>query len=179
MEKLKKTGLMIVVVLLLGYVFIDYFRSESQKIDLNKDMEVGLNIDNKAPDFEVTTLDGDVVKLSDYYGETIMLNFWASWCPPCRAEMPDMEKFHQDTEIKILAINMIESEKSSEDVDAFIEEFGLTFEVLLDHNNKGVGLYQVISIPTTYFINKEGVISYKSEGPMNYERMVHEYSIIK
>src|SRR5690625_6514126 len=84
----------------------DYLIEEESSIPLaepeeqedGEDQETGLEAGDIAPDFELETLEGETVKLSDYRGERIMLNFWATWCPPCRAEMPDMQKFHEDTE---------------------------------------------------------------------------------
>src|SRR5690625_1953509 len=67
------------------------------------DAEFGLERGNLAPDFELETLDGETAKLSDFRGKPVLLNFWATWCPPCRAEMPDMQKFYEDKDVVILA----------------------------------------------------------------------------
>ena len=68
---------------------------ENNAVEVEESDEIGTKKGELAPDFELTTLDGEQVKLSDYKGERVMLNFWATWCPPCRAEMPDMEKFNR------------------------------------------------------------------------------------
>src|SRR5699024_1124883 len=68
--------------------------------------QIGLELGNLAPDFALNTLDGEEIVLSNYRGSTVMLNFWTTWCPPCRAEMPDMQKFYQNTEVEVLAVNL-------------------------------------------------------------------------
>ncbi len=135
---------------------------------------VGIQKGNLAPDFELKTLDGDSMKLSDYRGKRIILNMWATWCPPCRAEMPDIQDFYeanQDKGIIILGVNLTSSEKQPENIAKFIDEFGLTFPVVLDEKNSVADRYQVVSIPTTYMIDSRGVIQQKIIGPMNKEMM--------
>src|SRR5699024_6220346 len=87
-----------------------------------EDVQVGLEKGKRAPDFELETLEGGTVKLSDYRGKRVMLNFWASWCGPCRAEMPDMQTFHEDTEIVILAVNLTDTESSEKNIPNFVDE---------------------------------------------------------
>jgi len=135
---------------------------------------VGIQKGNLAPDFELKTLDGESMKLSDYRGKRIILNMWATWCPPCRAEMPDMQDFYeanQDKGIIILGVNLTSSEKQPENIAKFIDEFGLTFPVVLDEKNSVADRYQVVSIPTSYMIDSRGVIQQKIIGPMNKEMM--------
>lgn len=141
--------------------------------------KVGLEVGNIAPDFELTTLNGDTVKLSDYRGQRVMVNFWATWCPPCRAEMPDMEKFHQNKDITILAINLTETESTRSDVTEFIEKFELTFPVLMDETVKVANQYQIQPIPSSFMIDSNGTIQYKALGAMNYELMVQEFEKMK
>lgn len=133
---------------------------------------VGLEIGNTAPDFKLATLDGGEAALSDYLGSPVMLNFWATWCPPCRAEMPDMEKFYQDTEVEVLAINLLEAERTIDDVDQFVDEYELTFPILLDEFIEVAMTYEIQPIPTTFMIDSEGIIQFKSIGPLTYDQMV-------
>ncbi|WP_028784519.1 peroxiredoxin family protein [Thalassobacillus devorans] len=137
--------------------------------------EVGLEKGQKAPDFELKTMEGETVKLSDYRGKKVMLNFWATWCPPCRAEMPDMQKFYENKDIEILAINLTQTESSRDDVGKFVEEFGLTFPILMDENAAVANQYQIKPIPTSYFIDSEGYIQYVALGAMNYDLMLQQY----
>ncbi|WP_163580402.1 redoxin domain-containing protein [Gracilibacillus saliphilus] len=154
-------------------------------IDMVTDNEVteadniGLEIGNIAPDFEMETLDGETVKLSDYRGEPVMLNFWATWCPPCRSEMPDMQRFYQDTDMNILAINLTDTEANFEDVGQFVEEYDLTFTIPLDQGNIVGDRYQIRPIPTTYMLDSNGIIQFNVFGPLNYDQMMLEYNKLK
>ncbi|MCK1993659.1 TlpA family protein disulfide reductase [Peribacillus muralis] len=122
----------------------------------------GLKIGAKAPNFSLKTLDGKQVELADYRGKKVMLNFWATWCPPCKKEMPDMEKYAQQAgdDVVVLAVNI----DPENDVQAFVQENGITFTIPLDSNsakNPVNERYKVLSIPTTYFIDKQGKITNK------------------
>lgn len=101
-----------------------------------------------------------------------MLNFWATWCPPCRAEMPDMEKFHQDTDVEILAVNLTETEPHPNQVQQFADEYGLTFPILLDEKVEVATIYAIQPVPTSFMIDSEGIIQFKSIGPLTYDQMV-------
>lgn len=142
----------------------------------------GLKVGQAAPDFKLQTLDGDEVSLSDLLGEKVILNFWATWCPPCREEMPEMEKFHQEfgEEVHVLAVNTTGSETKKDAVPEFVREGGYTFPILLDKDLQVTNDYQAISIPTTYFIGTDGVIQQKRKvGPMTYEFMVEMKNALK
>ena len=140
---------------------------------------IGLQVGNMAPDFELTTLDGEDIKLSELRGQRVMVNFWATWCPPCRAEMPDMQKFHESKDIVILAVNLVGTESSKENVVKFIEEFKITFPILLDADMEVSNLYRIQPIPTSYMIDSSGRIQYKAFGALNYELMVQEFENMK
>lgn len=143
-------------------------------VDENIDLESGLEINDEAPDFELTSLTGETVKLSDYKGKMVMLNFWASWCPPCRVEMPHMETYYQEYKdgenIEILAVNMTTLERGSkEKVGEFVDKHGLTFPILMDEEGDVKDLYKVMVYPTTYIINPEGIITDKVMIPLDVE----------
>src|SRR5690625_7728587 len=106
---MKRWIIVVVIVGLVGWAVYDF---ASNQMAVEEDPEVGLEKGNLAPDFELETVEGETVSLSDFRGEKVLLNFWATWCPPCRAEMPDMQKFHENHEIGvILAVNLTETEK--------------------------------------------------------------------
>ncbi len=111
-----------------------------------------------APDFSLKTTDNNVVKLSDYRGKVVFLNFWATWCPPCKMELPSMEKLSQslkDQPFVILAVNVDESDPDN--VRLFAHSMGLNFTVLIDDGSVSEK-YRVNSIPTTFIIKKDGII---------------------
>ena len=114
-----------------------------------------------APDFTLDTLDGNKVTLSDLRGKIIVVNFWATWCPPCRAETPALEKSYEqykDSGVLILGVDLT-SQDSLSDVQAFIQEFSLTYPILLDRDGSiSNTLYQIKGLPSTFFINREGII---------------------
>ncbi|MDP4084609.1 MAG: TlpA disulfide reductase family protein [Bacillota bacterium] len=129
----------------------------------------GLKIGAKAPDFELTTLTGETVKLSDLKGKKVMLNFWATWCPPCKAEMPEMEKFYKqkDPNLVLIAVNI----DPENDVKGFAAKDGITFPILLDKDGSVNKTYQILAIPTTYFIDQKGIIQNKYTGGMTLDMM--------
>lgn len=149
---------------------------EEEEVDTVVDSDVeGLNKGQMAPDFELTTLDGETVKLSDFRGKRVMLNFWATWCPPCRAEMPDMQRFHEDKDVVILAVNLRETETNTQKVQDFIDERDLTFQILLDEKTAVANRYQIQPIPSSFMIDSDGRIQNKAFGALNYDLMVQEF----
>lgn len=141
--------------------------------------EIGIEMGNIAPDFEITTLEGEKVKLSDYRGKPVMLNFWATWCPPCRQEMPDMEQLHQENEIVVLGINLLDTEINENSVQKFVDQFGLTFDIGLDGDGAVALEYRINPIPTTFMIDADGIIQHKSYGAMDYDTMMKHLEQIK
>lgn len=135
---------------------------------------IGLEEGNAAPDFDLETLEGGDVSLSDYRGERVLLNFWATWCPPCRAEMPDLEKFNQNNDVTILAVNLTQTEDDLETIEDFIDEYDATFPILLDEDVEVAGLYGIQPIPTSYMIDSDGIIRKKVFGALQYDMMVSE-----
>ncbi len=108
-------------------------------------------------DFTATTLEGKTVKLSDYKGKVVFLNFWATWCPPCRAEMPTIEKLWKKlSSNKDFVWLAVDAQEKPDVVKAFIQKTGYTFPILLDTTGQGDAEYGVQAIPTTYVIDKTG-----------------------
>jgi len=118
----------------------------------------GTQIGNLAPDFQLSGLDGQTISLSDFRGKPVLINFWASWCNPCRAEMPFLQRMHEEWADKGLVILAGDIGESPSRVNKFVESFGLSFLVLLDARQEVAREYNIRSIPTTFFIDKNGKI---------------------
>lgn len=119
-----------------------------------------------ASDFELMNMDEEKKKLSDFRGKVVLLNFWATWCPPCIREMPSMERLHQQIDaedFKVIAVNQMES---ADDVFAFTGQLEVdpTFEILFDTSSKVSQAYAVRGLPTTYLIDKQGKVRYRAVG---------------
>jgi len=154
------------------------FADEQRGVDLvDVTAEEGLVKGDMAPDFELTTLDGEKVQLSDLKGKKIIVNFWATWCPPCKAEMPHMQNYYEDfakdENVEILAVNLTSGDKV-ESVQNFVEDYGLTFPIPMDVEGKVGKTYQAITIPTSYMIDTQGRIQNKIVGPMD-ENMMKDF----
>lgn len=168
---LKKIIASVALLSLITVAIVQAMDNESKEND-EKDALGGLKIGAKAPNFSLKTLDGKQVELSDYEGKKVMLNFWATWCPPCKKEMPDMEKYTQQAgdDVVVLAVNI----DPENDVQAFVEDNGITFTIPLDSQsakNPVNERYKILSIPTTYFIDKEGIIRNKVISAMTLKDM--------
>lgn len=113
-----------------------------------------------SPDFTLTTLDGETVTLSGLRGRVVLLNIWASWCPPCRAEMPAMQRVWEEYQARGLVVLAVNStiQDTPADAQTFVSENGLTFPVLLDTGGEVTRLYRVSSLPTSFFIGADGTI---------------------
>lgn len=140
------------------------------------DAELGnVQVGEVAPDFGLADLEGTGMKLSDFEGRPVIINFWASWCAPCRIEMPELQdtyNAYQDEGLVILAVNREEDPQTVEGY--FVDEMGLTFTPLLDQTGAVGELYGVFNMPTTYFVNGAGEVTAVHRGPMNRE-LIEEY----
>ena len=174
-----KNAILITIILgMLGWAVYEYVNSSNEDSTVEEGTEsdeVGILKGQIAPDFELLTLEGEKVRLSDYRGQRVMLNFWATWCPPCRAEMPDMQNFQEDKNVKVLAVNLLEKESNQDNVQAFIDELGLTMTVPLDEESVVSNQYQIMAYPTTFMIDSSGRIQFTAKGALNYDMMVQEF----
>ncbi|QTD41202.1 redoxin domain-containing protein [Sporosarcina sp. Te-1] len=148
----------------------------ADNVAVAEDGDTGLGQGDIAPDFHLETSDGTVIKLSELKGKKVILNFWASWCPPCKAEMPHMENYYknfsEDDNVEIVAVNLTSAEKLGlKGVEDFIDSYGLTFPIPLDKEGEVSEQYQVYYMPTTFMIQTDGTIAQKIVGPMD-ENMI-------
>lgn len=136
--------------------------------------KIGVREGNLAPDFTLDTLDGKTMRLSALRGKTVIVNLWATWCPPCRAEIPDMVAFYEEARknnVEILAVNLTETESSVPNVRRFAEGMKMQFPILLDKKSKVADIYEATVIPTSFIIDEDGVIRKVVTGPMNQKTM--------
>jgi len=156
----RKTWLLVSISLLVagaGWIFASRLDSSSVTPDHPSAPQKGF----LAPDFTLKAMDGDPITLSSLRGKVVLVNFWASWCPPCQQEIPAMEKIYRQYENKgfvILAVNSTLQDTLA-DVADLLNDKEVSFPVLLDNDGKVTDKYQIQSLPTSFFINQEGMIS--------------------
>jgi len=119
-----------------------------------------------APDFVGKTTQGKTIKLSDYIGKVVLIDFWASWCPPCREEMPELIKFyklHNDPKFELIAVNI---DKESDNMQHFLDNLFPKpgFPIIVDNNQQIPSLFKIEAMPTTIFIDKKGKIRFRHDG---------------
>lgn len=177
----KMFGLLIVAVLI-GVMVIGIVKdniednTEFDDVALGSEVDFlatkeGLALGEVAPNFELKTLEGETAKLSDYRGKKVILNFWATWCPPCRAEMPHMQKYYEkqakEDNVEILAVNLTTVDHGMEKITSFVSEYELSFPILLDSGGEMGAVYQAVTIPTSYILDAKGRVQSKFVGPMD------------
>lgn len=124
-----------------------------------------------APDFVLASLDGSDVKLSDFAGRPVFVNFWATWCVPCRKEMPEIiaaSERYADRNLAVIAVNVQEPRDAAA---GFAKDFGMTFPTVLDPRGQVAAAYRVTGLPTSYFIDRDGVIRGVWFGPLDADEM--------
>jgi len=128
-------------------------------------LEVGINAGEIAPDFTGTTLDGEIIRLSDFRGKIVLVNGFASWCGPCLIETPHLVDVYnaEGGEVVIIGLNLEEDEAQ---VAGYRDEFDVPYPLVLNEDGKLTELYRPIGLPTSWFIDPEGVIRYVHAGPM-------------
>jgi len=139
------------------------------------------DIGDTPPDFKLQTLDGDYIILSELKGKVVIINFWGTWCPPCREEAPDIERFYREYKqrgLEILGINI--DAGSKDEIKSFKKEFDITFPVLLDPDSKVGKLYGITGVPETIVLDKQGKIGLlRIIGPFDWNSSVFRMQIEK
>ena len=174
-----KLALCIILLITFGVSALYFFDTSS----LAKSIKQGAGLDElygdmgviKVPDVKVAVeiklkdVNGNEVRLSDFRGKIVFLNFWTTWCPTCRIEMPSMEKLHQKFKDKDFAMVAIDLQESASQVKAFFKEYKLTFTALLDSTGEVGTRFRINSIPTTLILDQKGQIIAKAVGPREWD----------
>ncbi len=126
-----------------------------------------VEVGDQAPNFSLQQMDGKQVKLSDLRGKGVVLNFWGSWCVPCKTEMPELEKQYQQNKDKGVVFVGVNIGESPITVKQFVDQVGVTFPIWLDQQREITRLYNIGPIPTTFFIDKDGVVKDEFIGQMS------------
>lgn len=159
----------LVIMMILGFMFILGGCTLNQNTGQNgpnnsgpiktqvPDNKSGNKLGDKATEFTLNDLSGNKVSLSDYKGKKVLLNFWASWCPPCKLEMPLIQKFsaQENSGYTILTVNLGESKDV---VEKFLKNNGYTFHTIIDESQEVSDIYMIANIPTSFFIDENGII---------------------
>lgn len=124
-----------------------------------------------APDFKLNTLDGTEVTLANYKGEVVVVNFWATWCPPCRAEMPGIQAVYDAYKNEGLVVLAVNAQEDQATIQAFVMETGFTFPILPDPYGQAIREYGVRSFPATFVIDREGRIDTIHQGQITPEEL--------
>ena len=183
---MKKNIGIIIVLALVVTMLGTYIKKEIEKSNVISEQakgyevalgeEVGLKKDQLAPNFTLFNLEGQDVTLSELRGKRVVLNFWATWCPPCEAEMPHMqryyEKYAKEDNVEIVGVNLMYSNgEKVERVEQFVENFDITFPILYEIDESVASQYEIITIPSTYMIDTEGRIQKQIIGPLDLETL--------
>jgi peroxiredoxin len=160
--------------IILGAVALAYlFWSQAGASDLpgGYASAVPVAVNYPAPRLELKDIDGNPVSLADYAGQVVLVNNWAFWCPPCRAELPILERYYQDHRAAGFTIIGIESGGSAETVGQYIEGFDLTYPIWLDRRIKAVAAFGNRNLPNSYVIDGDGQVRLAWTGPISQEML--------
>jgi thiol-disulfide isomerase/thioredoxin len=168
----RRVSLGLLAVVLIGILVIQGCTPSSQSITNNgQEATAGMNVGEPVPNFTLVDLEGNQISLGDFRGKTVFVNFWTTWCPPCRAEMPEIEAIHQeykDKDVVVIGIAIMEPEDV---VRQYVEQGSYSWTFVLDDSGKVASDYRVTVIPTSFFIDQAGIIQAANIGGMAKQAM--------
>lgn len=173
MNKTKRLWMRVAILcVLLGALIFAVYSSFAKD---NKEIKIG----TQAPNFSLEQLNTKPLKLSDLKGKGVVLNFWGSWCEPCKAEFPELEKQYQRFQsegIEVVGVNISETPLA---IQQFVDQYHVSFPILMDRQSEITRLYQIGPIPTTFFIDKDGIVKEQVIGQMNESIIMDKVKKIK
>ncbi len=151
--------------MLIGAVTASLYLTSVSSLRNSGGLTVGTSVGNLAPDFEALTLDGETLRLSELRGKTVLLNLFASWCGPCRAETPELVELANEgtNDLLLIGLNLGETPEA---IETYRQDFNVPYPLLPDADGHLTEIYRPIGLPTSWFIDPEGVIRYIHTGPM-------------
>ena len=158
------------LLLLLPALLLIFFISQVNKTRDNANTNIGSKLGQYAPDFEIEYLNGTRASLHELMRGPVILNFWATWCPPCIREMRTLQEFQEkhENEITVLGVNLGEKEET---IERFLERTNITLSIAIDRNKSIEKSYNVIIRPSTFFVDKNGIIADKRLGEMTKQEL--------
>ena len=184
--RLMKKNIGIVIILVLVVTMLStYIKKELDKstaissdalgTEIELGEEIGLEKGQFAPDFTLYNIQGEPVTLSDLRGKKVVLNFWATWCPPCEAEMPHMqkyyEKYRETDNVEIVGVNVTYHREKIERVEQFLKSYDITFPIVLELEETVSRQYELLTLPSTFMIDAEGKIQKTIVGPLDLDTL--------
>lgn len=158
---------LIILVLILGGIWIAVNRTPAGSQTTQAGLAPAPVKGHPAPEISLVSTTGQPMKLSDFRGKPVVINFWATWCAPCRIETPELQDVYRERGDEVIIFSVNATQQDQGDIEAFIQEFGLTFPVALDAEGKTFKDYNVLGLPTTVFVTKDGIINEVFTGPVN------------
>jgi cytochrome c biogenesis protein CcmG, thiol:disulfide interchange protein DsbE len=180
MKKLDKNAkiFVMIAVLIIGFSIV-YYAYDKLSQQYEPETAAGNELSEAAPDFTLLNGDGEEVSLSDYNGQAVVLNFWASWCPPCKSEMPSFDKlsnqYEESGDVVFLMVNLTDgSRETIESAQQYLSDNNLTLNVVFDTTGDAASKYNISSIPSTFLIDRDGNIRGASVGAMTETELTRE-----
>jgi thiol-disulfide isomerase/thioredoxin len=167
-------GLIILSGIMVSVIFAPFWKTNLNSVEVSRSSVVPLKVSYPAPDLSLENVNGGFEALGDFQGQIILINNWATWCPPCKAEMPTLVDYydaHSDEGLKVVAIDAGEPK---DQVLQYVEEFNLPFNVWLDPNNLAMNAFKNQNLPSSYVVDGSGMVRFAWTGEINRE-MLEEF----